>query len=838
MNQIPDHKQPFRLAVIGEGPDDADQGTPFNGSSGKLVGSILSRFNIPINRVFLGYVSTKKTWGYFQSSSDDAVRVGTRQLIEDLTKFGPNCCLLLGELANEVFGAEHKASVQRGTVFISPHFRFKCVSSLDPWQIMRDYRMIVPFNCDFKRAIDQAQRPDMPNHYWNMSTMPTFGQLVERFEQVLRDKPNIAFDLEGHPNQLGVTCYSIAPSNDSAFIVPLRNMDCSPCWSEEEETIVWDYTRRILGDPSIKKIAQNAMYELFVFAWRHKLLVRGISDDTMFQAWELFSELPKDLGFLSSVHTDLPYYKSERTVPDLSVHHEYCCKDSLATRIVRDKQEQQMTNPVSRKHYQFNVRLLKPYLYMQLRGCKLDMDKLTEMKANTWGYIQKQQAIVNEMTGTVLNTKSPKQLQEYLYGTLHLPEQFKPIAGKKTLTADFGALCALYTSSQLPVLLEIAKLSRARTRLSDLNKLQPFADGRIRCNYNPVGTETGRLSSSETWVEAIIDKPKIEFKKRSKDGKPYTEMLLSTKRVVECLGTNLQNVFKDLRVAFIPDNSDYSFYQYDLSGADAWTVAADLAALGNDKMLEHLRAGIKPSIVIVLLTEFGNVVYQWDQTTLKAHHDQMLDKCKKIPKLVRTYVCAKGCQHGTNYGMQAKLMAALQLERAVQGFIDNHIKGSSEEPEFKVFHHNTIDRLQRLYYDFYGLELRNEWIRRQLSNHGYMDAASGQRRYFLDIRNRRQIDDAIVRTAASHEPQANTTWATNAALLKMFEDLENRTPRGNLRCEPLLMIHDALAGQAHKSQQEWAEGKMAEWFNNPLIIHGIDINIPVEGGWGDNWMEV
>lgn len=844
MNQFPKTINRHRLAIIGEGPTSEDNGVPFSASSGRLVGQMLSQLGIPINQIYLGFVSNKKTCGYTQSPHDAGVIQASAQLRDDLTRFQPNCCLLLGDLACKVFGFPHTAYTGRGTIFISPTFRHKCVATLDPWMVMRAYQNLIPFGYDFHKAKEQSLFPDYREPARQLEPWPTFARLTANLEGILRDKPTISFDLEGYPNQTGVTCYSICRTDLSqprSFIVPFRNLDRTPYWTLEEETVIWDYTRKILGDPDIKKVAQNAMYELFVFAWRHKILVRGLEEDTMFKMWELFSELPKSLEFISSVFTQEPFYKDERVVPDLCIHHEYCCKDSYVTKVSSDQMDQFLvkTPPQVQNHYRFNIKLLKPYLYMQLRGCKIDVEKVAEMRQNVWGTIEHQQAIVNEMADGILNTKSTKQMQQYLYGTLNLPEQYKPGPnGKKTVTTDFGAICALYTQTELPVLLEIAKLTRARTRFSDLNKLQTFSDGRIRCNYNPVGTDTGRLSSSETWVEAIVEKQKMVFKRRVKNKIPYTVMEFATERKVENLGTNLQNVTKDLRVAFVPDRDDFDFYQYDLSGADAWTVAADLAALGNDKMLVHLQHGIKPSIVIVLLTQYANKVYEWDLPTLKVYHDDMLAKCKKEPKLVRTYVCAKGCQHGTNYGMQARLMATLQLKRSVEGYIDNWINGKPSEPDFSVFHQNTIDRFQQLYYNYYGLELRKDYLRRQLCNHGYLDAASGQRRYFLEIRNRRQIDDAILRVAASHEPQANTTWATNAALSKLYYDRENRTPRGNLRVEPTLMIHDALAGQWHQSNRDWAVQKFQnEWFDNELVIHGIPITIPVEGGFGRNWKD-
>jgi hypothetical protein len=251
--------------------------------------------------------------------------------------------------------------------------------------------------------------------------------------------------------------------------------------------------------------------------------------------------------------------------------------------------------------------------------------------------------------------------------------------------------------------------------------------------------------------------------------------------------------------------------------------------------MDHLNARIKPSIVIVLLIEYGNEVYSWTPAKLKEVHDAMLKQVKTVSKLKEAYRGAKGAQHGTNYGMQPPLMASLQLQTAVKSWVANFNDGIVEEIDFKQVHPHVMARYQNLYSEYYGIEKRNDWLRTQLSNCGYLDCANGHRRKFMSIRNRKNIDDATVRIAASHEPQANTTYATNVALCNMYFDRTNRTPKGNLRVEPLLMSHDALAGQNHKSQHTYIAEKIQEWFNVPLIIHGIPVTIPVEGGFGKNW---
>ncbi len=825
----------FKLAIIGEGPEE-NEDRPFSKGSGLIVSNLLSAKNIPTTRCFLGYVSTKRTFRSQQSKHDLSVIEGMRRLTPALAEYSPNCVLVLGELANQVFGGPTAGCyTARGSLYRSPNFGYKCLCSLDPWQVQREYSLTVPFKVDLSRAIAQSHNPHLTLPPRNLHITPSFPELCKRLRSIIERNPTIAFDLEGHPDAVGVTCFSIAETPNDVFIVPFRNMGGSPYWSLEEEMELWRLTSEILSNPNIKKIAQNGMYEMFVFAYRHQILIRGMVEDTMFKSWELFSELPKGLDFISSIYTDEPYYKDERTIPDINTHHEYCCKDSAVTLEASNEMDKALvTNKKSLEHYRFNINLIRPYTYMQLRGCKLDLEEIARQKVLCWDFIRQQQGVVNEMTGRVLNTKSHVAMKDYLYNDLRLKPKYKVVKGEKKLTSDFNALCELFIESELPVLLEISKVARARTRFSDLNKLVAFADGRIRCNYNPVGTETGRLSSQATNVNEYVTLHKIKFVDRSRDGRKFKEMQLAPVRELQSLGTNLQNVTKDLRTAFIPDE-DSSFFQYDLSGADAWTVAADCAALGNDKMLVHLRNQIKPSIVIVLLTEFGQAVYQWDLPTLKQHHDAMLKRCKTEARLVRTYVCAKACQHGTNYGMQAPLMASLQLERSVAGWVDNWINGIQESPQFTSIHKNTISRLQKLYIDFYGIETRNEYIRRQLANFGYIDCASGQRRHFLDIRSRSRIDDSIVRVAASTEPQANTTWATNAALIKMYYDRSNRDSRGNLKCEPLLMVHDALCGQSHNNHLDYSKTNINEWFNNELLIHNIPITIPVEGGWGDNW---
>jgi hypothetical protein len=290
----------------------------------------------------------------------------------------------------------------------------------------------------------------------------------------------------------------------------------------------------------------------------------------------------------------------------------------------------------------------------------------------------------------------------------------------------------------------------------------------------------------------------------------------------ENVGTNLQNVTEDLRDVFVPDNDAYDFWQFDLRGADAWTVAADLAALGHPTMLEDLLAGIKPAKVLVALLQAFRagtnpaVINNLSRVDLRVLVDA-IDTSKGWE-----YFASKIVQHATNYDAKPETCSARVFDES-DGEVNLSVKDAA------IF--------QFLYKLRYKPEVRNADIKQRLSRDGYLQTTCGIRRKFFGIRSRRDIDDDIVRQASAFEPQVNTTYCTNAALLNLWSDPANRSSSGWLHCDPLLQIHDALAGQNHSSIRQWAHGKLQSYFNTKLLVHGVEVLIPADGGWGTSWKD-
>jgi len=711
----------------------------------------------------------------------------------------------------------------RGSI-IESDWRYKTVFAFHPQYVLRAFNDLPYFKFDIARAVEQSKYPELRLQTRHGNIEPTLDQVLAFISKVRTEKLAASADIEGWPDNVGVTCISICPDPYSGIVIPFWHSG-THYWTESEEAVVWEALAGWLADPDCRKTFHNGFYESFVLAWKHRCVICGWHDDTMLKFWELYPELEKNLGVVNSFCTLEPYYKDDRKSTNHRIKLEYNFKDSAVTdEANRTLETQLQQHPSSYAHYRFNVAVAPAITYLNLRGCRLDRDRLQQHVAKALAELDTLQTALDadlvppasaadiltrkrKTDPWTFNVKSVTQKQWLLY--THLG--YKP-SGRWGPVTDEETILRYYTKDRNPILRTLIQAIRKRTRLQDLAKLICDSDGRIRTSLDIVGTNTGRSSSRE----AMSMRPTGEA-----DGS------------WENTGTNLQNVTKDIRDCFVPDSDVYDFWQFDLRGADAWTVGADLAALGYSTMLEDMLAGIKPAkVLMALLAEYEAgrnpmTINQLSRPELKAHLDTIV-----IPESSQKdsagrpgdwkYDVCKKVQHGTNYDAKPDTIAALVFADS-DGLVD------LTKRDAEIY--------QYLYKLRYHPEERNSWIRRTLGTQGYLTTACGIRRKFFNIRNPYDIDDEIIRQASAFEPQANTTYCTNRALLNLWSDPENRSSRGWLHCDPLLQIHDALAGQNHSAARQWAHGKLRSYFNTRLLIHGIEITIPVDGGWGTNWLD-
>lgn len=868
-NQFPIDPTPqaYRLAIIGEAPgeNEEEHGVPFVGASGNRLNGLLRDYGMSRYNVFVGNVSQRRPFGNdfnrFQWSADH-IQSGIVQLDQDLRAFKPLCILALGNaafhylrhsnVAPPFLRGKHawpsKITSYRGSRYWSQVYDCKYIGSIHPAACLHEESWTPLLRNDIEAAGTEARSRELVLPTRELVTSLDANQLVHLMDTWPAGVP-CSVDMEGGlPNckvndgvradskkrrHIGWKCVSLSPNPTIGYVIPWWKFD-----EYSKERLLRSFAR-LMARADVPKTLQNSLYELFVLMFGYGITIRGPIQDTMLSGWEIYCELPKGLSTQASIWTREPHWKDDEmydtTGENLALG---CAKDTAVTAELTLAHHAYFADPHGAlpfalrqralAHYTTNLQMIKPLHYMEQRGILYDQEnvktKLKEVKQE----LQEVAGRLNKTCGKELRGEGGSLGAQRLANALYLdgvagfryPPQFKKEGGKKTekLTTDIEALLSLRKKHPGDAFLDGVLRHRHLEGLLETLSIVPDADGRVRCGYNVVGTETGRVSCYTSPTGA---------------------------------GANLTTITKKLRGNYIADPG-HDFCQCDLEGADGWTVAAHCDRLGDPRMLDDYNAKIKPAKIIAFLYYLGERINHLDRRSLKFWQDKgfahiLADVGKWL------YLGCKRVQHGTNYLMGIPTM------------ILNVIKDSFKESGEAVYmEHSVATTLQGLYRSRYpGIAMWHNWAQAQLMHHGYLTSASGHTRIFFGRRHGRDIEDTVKEFLAD-EPQANTTWATNLAMLKLWNDPANRVVRrddplfwtgdgtcrtipeadlpfmfriipGALLIEPLHQVHDALCTQWPKFVRAWARTRMSYYFGNALEIANRRIVIPFDGTYGPSW---
>ncbi len=820
----------IKIAFVIDQPhqDDVKKKQWLHGEKGELFFRQLKHYGVGRDQVFIGGLVRYPTDKPFSSYVGGEYESENFELRKALLEYQPNIVVLVGEkvLKAAIYrqgkkkGNEAKIGQWRGSVFISslPIFEgFKCIPVEHPFDVFVSWGDKYPLICfDIKKMVQAAHTPLLEKKERKFDINLTADQLVLKFEHLCLQEW-VAMDIEGYVD--GMSCVTYSDAEDYAFIVPWNSLS-----DPDRKRVLLAIDK--FHKSSCKKILQNSQYDNFVFSYTYKSFIRNIRHDTMLASWELYPELPKALATQLSLHTDIPYYKDDRSSEVPSTLHTYCCTDGVGTfELAKIQQRVLETKPDANRHFAFNMALLPGIMYLQLRGIHYWKDKAYEHLCKTrleLAELQKQlEEVVNfERTDIIekmkehgnfdpgkvpqlkeFNPASPKQCCHFLYDVKKYPKQFsKPTKAKPIPTISSGtpALLELAKTYNGPddVFIELLLRHRHLDERREALEWEPDKDQRMRSSYDCCGTVTGRFSCKKSPMNT---------------------------------GANMQTVTKKLRHLFRAD-TDCDFFQCDLSGADGWTVAAHCKALGDPTMFEDYEFGLKPAKLIALMYLHGDISGMTRQ--------QIAEACEtEVDGDGWLYFAAKRVQHGTNYLLGLDTMANTILK-------DSHkLLGKAI-----VTRKEDNKRLQQLYRSRYpGVKRWQDQCKDQLEKTSRLKMSSGHERRFFG----RKTDHSTFREFTATEPQANTTFVTNKAFLRLWTDPENRRKlldlgyepshsRRNVpfHVEPLHQVHDALCGQWPKVIREWAVKKVRQWFQNPITIAGQTLIIPFDGAYGPSWEEL
>lgn len=404
----------------------------------------------------------------------------------------------------------------------------------------------------------------------------------------------------------------------------------------------------------------------------------------------------------------------------------YNCLDVCVTFEVRDALLPLLDNTTTGT-YNFSLAFQAPVLDMSMRGVLIDEknrqetlakyrkqitfleDRLTRMVVEGLG-VDLPPKVLDKKTGKwKVWWRSVPRLKNLFHEILGLPAMKKRNAqGKFMPTINREALEKLgdYFIAQ--------PLASHILALRDLDKKRGFLetsidpDGRMRCNFNIAGTNTGRLASSMSDFGT---------------------------------GGNLQNIDRDLRYTFVADPG-YVFVNLDGEQADARNVGAICWNLFHDKLgpekagrfLDACESGDLHTFVCKMA--WVNLPWPEDPKEWRALADQIAYRQDSYRQL------AKKLGHGTNYYGTPRTMA-------------KHTKVAE----------SMIDDFQYRYFEaFPAIRLYHEWVRQQLADWGYIVTPFGRRRSFFG----RPREDTTLREAIAYSPQSMTADEIDTGILQIW----------------------------------------------------------------------
>jgi DNA polymerase-1 len=548
------------IMLIGEAPGETEEkhGVPFVGQAGMVLDGMLEECGIERKSCYItNLVKERPVANNFNSVDKESLAKYKAELQEEISIVQPNIIVAMGEHALEAITGLKGITNWRGSVL--GRTGTKVIPTIHPAAILREWKFRPMCVCDLHKAKQESGYPGIRVLQRNIIIHPSFTNVCAFLDGILRQKQTCAFDIETETSQ--ISCIAFATSPQESMCIPFWFGASGSIYSEKDELEIWWKIKEVLENPEIKKIAQNAQYDMTILRDKYHINVKGLWLDTMIAFHSIYPELPKSLAFLTSIYTDVPYYKYYRTTNNMDDFFRYNATDAIVTyecamKIYKEMEEAHVVD----FYYEHMHSLILPLMDICNRGVRIDTAGKKVAIAEVNKCLEGKQQHLNTLVGHELNVNSPKQMKEWLYKELKLKPKYKlrKASGEKTVAADEEALVDLYAETQLEALKVILDIRGARKLLSTyLEVTYDKVEGleRARTSYLITGTETGRLSSRET---------------------------------VYGTGTNMQNIPKGIvRRIFIPDEGKV-FLNADFSQAEA-RVVAWLA--GEDRLIQIFKDG-------------------------------------------------------------------------------------------------------------------------------------------------------------------------------------------------------------------------------------------------------
>lgn len=511
--------------IVGEAPGAEEERhlTPFVGAAGQELDRLLHETGFLRSDFFITNVCKHRPpnndisqWIYEKKNNPPPgfiyhlgkwvhpfIKEGYDELLQEIERVNPKLILTFGKTALWALTQGEKDAIGswRGSQLILNNRRV--LPTIHPAAILRQWEFRSFVVLDLKRAKRWLDGEAEPREY-NFIVRPSFQGCLVSLDYLVSEanlRPvRLSVDLETRATHLA--CCGIAWSEYEAISIPFMCTERNEgYWTLDEEVTIIQKLRELFTHPNVSIVGQNFNYDA-QYIWRYWHFVPNLRDDTMIAQATVLPGLPKALYHIASMYNrHYVYWKDDGKEWNPKLPEEqlwgYNCEDSCRTWEAMEELDKFIDSQNLRKQYTQLIARWYAVLQMQIRGVKIDEKARSQVTMELMDSIAEHETWLTTVCSHPLNVGSSKQMQAFFYEDLRLPIQKHRKSGRPTL--DDKALESLATKkpSIKPLVKTIQDLRSLRVFLNTFAKAPLDTDRRMRSEFNVVGTETFRFSSSE-----------------------------------------------------------------------------------------------------------------------------------------------------------------------------------------------------------------------------------------------------------------------------------------------------------------------------------------------------
>ena len=633
-----------KIALVGEAPGEQEvrSGRPFVGPAGILLNDCLLAAGIPRSSCYIDNVFQFRPKGNNltpfldiskkHAKETQAYHDAREALLTRLRETDANLVVALGNVPLYTLLGLRQITSRRGSIYWSDALGKKVLACIHPSAALREYKLRRVIVSDLVRARAEAERPELVRTERRFILEPTLETALA-FLRECESLPAVGYDIETRGKELSHIAFAKNPHD--VICIPFVDGP-RDYWTPDQEASILRAIAHLLEARGVRKIAQNISFDA-TFLYAAYGIITEPFEDTMIAAGVLLPEYPKGLDFLTSIYCNgEPYYKDDgkewfkNPFGDELTFRRYNAMDAAVLMEIWPEQKKELQQQKNWASYERQRDLVPALTFASARGLRLDHEGLRKRRAACEKRITELRAEFDRYTGGTVNPASSAQVQQYFY----IQKGLRPHTRKGRITADEKALLQMASKGVREAELLLA-LRHEQKLLGTYYKARLDPDGRLRCSYNPVGTKSGRISSSKT---------------------------------LRGTGMNLQNQPPDMASLFLADPG-YILVNQDLGQAENRVVAY---VSGESKMMQAFDLGI-------------DIHKQTAALMYSVPVDSVTDEQRQM---------GKRANHGLNYGQSAQGFALIhQMPLAQARYI--HERYHLIYPGVTEWHYRIQDTLAK-----------------------------------------------------------------------------------------------------------------------------------------------